>query len=169
MATLLAGFVIARGRRRRGGRLHRAHFAPGLVAAPLGNGRLDAQQRMLESLLLRETAGRKQREHAIGVGRAIGREERAGGAQQEFGAVGAGGAFRRQPFVHGGRGGMIARARERLGTVDARWPAAARRRGTSRQQQRRGDEERQREMAVQSFLMRHASNSLRVSERGGEV
>jgi hypothetical protein len=96
---------------------------------------------MLDSLLLRETAGRHEREHAVGVGRTTGGEVCARRAQQEFGAVGARGAFHREPFVNGGRRGMVARTRQRLGTVDARRSAAARRRGAAGQQQRRGDDQ----------------------------
>ena len=54
---LLAGFVVARRRGLRRGRLHAADLAPGFVAATLGHQRLDAQQALLERLLLREPAG----------------------------------------------------------------------------------------------------------------
>ncbi len=135
---LLAGFVIARRTGLPGRRLHAADLAPGFIAAALGNRGLDAQQTLLERLLLREP-GWEQGELAIHIGGTTSREPGTRGAQAEFDAVGAGG-LGCQTLVDGGGSGMIACARQLFGAIDVRWTAALGGRGTAREHESRGND-----------------------------
>ncbi len=115
---LLASLEVTRGGCGRGRRLHAADFTPRLVALALHHRRLDAQQVLLERLLLRGT-GTDARQHSIGVGRASRGQPGTGRAQAEFHAVVAGG-FARQALVEGGGAGMIAGTRSRIGPIHRR-------------------------------------------------
>src|SRR4051812_39832605 len=157
---LLAGFVIAGGGLGDRRCLHRADLAPSFVAASLRDRGLDPQQFLFDRLCLRERR-RQGRQHAVRLGGAARGEPGARGAQQELGAVAAGGLCG-EFLVNAGGACIIATGAQLLRAIHAHaWRAAhVAARWTTREQQRRRDHGHEAERSDQSFLERHASNSL---------